>query len=335
MNPYYASSPAANKANLIAYRDAAKSGWIVKGGNNTKVTYDERHDYDAALWRLEGSDESFRLINKATGLALTYPSVVASTQCFILTPEGSTFSLHRSKELVAAMSPDAFYLNPTNQSVLDKGRVNVEGNSVELVLFKNGTADVTGGKGSSFVFMPVEQRTVEVKPADTEYVTVSVMKEDVACGYDTSTKMFAFTASTEAEEGLSVTRATNNPVRMVATVADGVQFTSWVNTATGAVCSTSPTFVYDGEEAATFEAVFSGTPTGIDEADVSADGSVWVNADGSLGYASDVEAVSVYDSSGMLLVSGAPSRIRLEDMAPGLLIVKINNTGKAVKIIRK
>lgn len=335
LNPYYANSPTANKANMLAYYDSANSKWLIKGANNTKANYDGFQDYDASLWRLEGNAKSFRLINKATGLALTNPHNVASTQRFTLSEQGSKYCLHHSNELADAMSPDAFYINPIDANVMNVGRVNVEGSAVELVLFKNGTADVTGGKGSTFIFMPVKERKVEATSANEDEGTVSIAKEDIATSYNASTKVFNFTPSSATEDVLSVVRAIANPVKMTATAKEGSEFLAWINTATNEICSYSPVYTYDGVEDASFKATFSSHSTGIDDVCTSPETHIWINEDGTLGHTNSVKKIAIYNAVGCLLISGSPSCVNLDKLPSGVLIVRMNNTVNSIKLVNK
>lgn len=330
LNAYYANSPTANKSNMLAYYEAAKNRYIIKGASNTKSTYSDFHDPDAALWRLEGDVESFYLINKGTGLRLTYPQKTSSNERYSLTGEGSTFSLKRADALSGQMSPDAFYFDPTDAGVMSVGRVHCDGTTAELILFKNGTADIIGGKGSAMVLLPVEMRGVEVAVNDSGLGTAAIMKEDSISAF--SSGMFVYSIVGEAESQSVVFRSKNNPVRIVATPAsDEVKFEKWINAEDSSYVSDSKEFLYTGSDDARLIAVFSNT-TGMETVNGQSAARVWLDSS-ILMFTPDVRSVSIYNAAGMLVAAGSPRSLDCSKITSGIYLVNVNRGEYRCKLI--
>jgi hypothetical protein len=329
LNPYYANSPTANKANLLAYHDTANDRYIIKGASNTKSTYGDFHAPDIALWRLEGNAESFQLVNKGTGLRLAYPAKTTSNERFLLTEQGSSFCLNRADALDDKMSPDAFYFDPTDANFMNVGRVHCDGATAELILFKNGTADIVGGKGSAMTLIPVETRKVEVEANNPALGTVGILKDDVISGFEQG--MFVYNYPTELENGNVVSRSKSNPVRITASpVGDDVRFEKWINAADNSYVSDSKDFIYSEITDVSLVAVFS-FPDAIENISVQPV-NAWISSS-VLTFTRTAKFVSIYDISGCLIAEGTPQHLDCSRINTGIYLLNINKGEKQCKLV--
>lgn len=324
MNAYYASSGTVNKSNMIAYYENGNSRWIVKGGSNTKVGYSGFKDPEVAMWRFEGTEASFRLVNKATGLKLAYPASAASQQRFLLNETGSTFKLGRADALNNAMAADAFYIDPTDESLASIGRVNVDGSAAEFILYKNGVADITGGKGSTLVFMTVPVKTIDAVSSDYSLGEVKIKDEDAVTGY--ASGAFVFSPSDTYASVASLTRSAAASVTIVAQPKGYGKFVKWVNAVDESLLSTSSVLEYTDSPSLSIKAVFA-IPTGLEAAaSEDYDMSFYIEEGNTYLVGSpNVETVILFDLSGRRLLSASGQRLNIAGIQKGSYLVSLEN----------
>lgn len=258
MTPHYASSPNIKDARLVSYYNQEKGNWLVKGASNTHLNALNFYDPDLSLWRLEGTAQSFYLINKATGMKLAYPTQCKTNERYTLNEAGSLFQIHKSNTQNNKMQPDAYYIDPVDPQYAQAGRVHVEGVTTEFILFKNGMADVISGCGSSLIFMPVKMKTVMVTTQNSSLGDAVIMKDIVASKYDGEKKIFIFSPSNEAEKESQVCRAANNTVICKAIAKEGAKFIGWIDK-NGNEISKDETFAWTGETDQVLTATFEST----------------------------------------------------------------------------
>lgn len=330
MNAYYANSPSAQKANLVAYYDKANKRWIAKGASNTKVGVDTYTTPDCSLWRLEGTASSFYLVNKHNGLRLAYPAVNSANQRFVLNEDGNTFKISKSANLNASMSADAFYIDPTDASVASVGRINCDGSTVELILYKNGTADVTNGKGSTFIFSEPKMKKVEAKSSNSAIGTVSIEKDVVADSYGNN--VFTFVTPDKNEDMPIVWRSAAGTVRINASPANGAQFTTWTIEGSDKVYSTSPTCLYDETSDAVLVAHFDATD-GV-ASGMKTESTLSLSSDGRyLLVPENCGEVAVYSSDGRLRIRVSSGNISLEKLSKGVYVARMHNKGEVSRLV--
>ena len=316
LNPYYASSPSVQKANLMAYHNGSKL--IIKGACNTKEDNLSFTTPDNALWRLEGSTESFVLVNKGTGLQLTLPTVNAQQERYTLTEKGSTFTLKKSADLNQAMSIDAYYIDPTDGNYAAKGRVHADGATVELILFKNNTADITGGRGSSFIFIDVEEKLVTVTSSNDKIGTFNIAKSEEAIAFANDNFTFEVPSSV-FETSHSVTRAANNPVIIYAEpTAPGI-FDGWYNKADNRLISKDLTLTYNDTTSIDIEARFTDM-TGIDAP--AAIGSIgFIFSKESIRLTHPAESITIFSTSGQKVMEAKGDAVIATSLPKGVYTI--------------
>lgn len=263
ITPHYASSPNIKDARLVSYYNQEKGNWLVKGASNTHLNALNFYNPDLSLWRLEGTAQSFYLINKATGMKLAYPTQCKANERYTLNETGSLFQIHKSNTQNNKMQPDAYYIDPVDPQYAQVGRVHVEGVTTEFMLYKNGMADVISGCGSSLIFIPVKMKTVTVSTQNYSLGDAFIMKDSVISGYNEEKNIFVFSPSNEREKDSKVCRAANNAVICKAVAKDGAKFVAWIDK-DGNEISKDETFIWIEEIDQTLTATFETMDTAIE-----------------------------------------------------------------------
>lgn len=319
LNPFYASSGNVNKNNVIAYFETANNRWIGKGASNTKHENATFDDPDVSLWRLEGDANNCFFVNKGTGLKLAYPASNNAQQRFLLNETGNAFVLRKSNTLDPNMMPDAYYIDPKEPAVLNAGRINADGATAELILYKNGTADVTGGKGSTFIFIPTEMKTISVSSNKAEWGTAKIKKDKTATGY--ANGAFIFSESTEFEAEQTVLRSQKNTVSLVAEPTSTGKFLNWTNLANSTELGTEAAFSYSSIEDLSAQAVFQILTSmgNVNAVDVD----FYISGDKSqLTASSEVKEIVIFDAAGRCMLSTPSNALKISPLRTGVYLVK-------------
>ena len=317
MNPFYANSPTINKTNLVAYRPANADNYIIKSAANTHISNVDFSDPDAALWRLEGNSDKFYLINKGTNLRLTYPQ--GSDKHYTLSTEGNTFRIRKSAELDKKMQPDAYYLEPTDPTMLTNGRVHCEGATGELIIFKNGNADVVGGKGSTYIFIETPVKQIYAKANNEAWGTVHIRKDKVPAKFADGS--FIFEVPDEEELASPVFRSINNKVTLVAVPATDCKFVEWRNDS-GNVIANEATWEYTKEVDLVAEAIFA-RPTSINSTPSKDDYAPQLNPEGNcISVSAEGGTLTIYSSTCKKIQLTTEKKLHIGHLEHGIYIIK-------------
>lgn len=333
MNPYYASSATVNKNNVIAYFEAGNNRWIVKGASNTKIDNASFDDPEVSLWRFEGSESNFYLINKGTGLKLAYPATNATQQRFLLNAAGSAFVIRKSNTLDPAMQPDAHYIDPLDAAVLANGRINADGATAELILYKNGTADVTAGKGSTFIFIETPMKSVSVTSNNADWGVAKIRKDKKATSYVNGA--FVFTESADFETTQTVTRAQKNSIGLFAEPLGSASFKNWTDAVNSSVLNTSASFNYAMSADLNAQAVFE-SGTGVRNQKSGGIKISMTNDKSRILAPEYVKSITIIDIAGKCQQSVQSNEAGISALVPGVYLVKLTTDNKEfiVKMVK-
>lgn len=323
---YAINSAATAGANAgMGFSVNATLGTIVKGIIPVSpATVHPNQNKDKYLWRFENDGNGNVFIINKQGLKIDHPATAASAQRVLMTSEGKAYAF----TAVGGISTNnvtgtAFYFTPLDATYAAIGRLNCDGSTKELVLYKAGTnGDIlqTGGKGSLFWLYEVRMKTVSVSSSGSGSGMVMIMNDEG-----------------EPEEGNSVSKAQSIAVVVRASANVGSVFEGWKNKGTGEVVSAEPEYSYSGTEDIQLEAVFgTGSATSLNAAGLTAMNFFPNPSTGMVVCSGDVRATEIYSQSGQLLIATSGNRIDVSALPVGAYLVKLISADASVikKLIR-
>lgn len=324
---YNINSAATAGANAgLAPEVHATLGTIVKGiVPVSPATVHPDQNKDKYLWRFENDGNGNVIIINKSGLKIDHPATAASGQRVLVNDGGKAYSFTAVEGITTNnVSGTAFYFTPLDASYAAIGRLNCDGSTKELVLFKAGTnGDIlqTGGKGSLFWLYQVPMKSVSVSSSGTGAGLVMIMND-----------------AGEPEEGSSVSKAQSITVIVRASANVGSAFQGWKNKVTGQVVSTDAEYNYSGTEDIQLEAVFgSDSATSLNKAGLTAMSFYPNPASGMVVCSDDVLATEIYSQSGQLLMVTRGNRLDVSQLPVGVYVLKMISEDERVikKLTRK
>ena len=313
---YNMNSAATAGANAgMGFAEHATLGTIVKGTVPvTPATIHPDQNKDSYLWRFEDDGSgNVHIINK-TGFRIDHPGTAASAQRVLMTMEGKPYTLTEASGISTNnVSGTAFYFTPVDAEFAAVGRLNCDGATKELVLFKAGTnGDIlqTGGKGSLFWLYEVAMKSVSVSSSGTGS-GMAIIMNDLG----------------EPEAVSSVSKAQTLAVVVRASANVGSVFEGWKDVATGDIVSTDGEYSYTGTEDIALEAVFTlDSATSLNNATASALSFYPNPARGIVTCSADVTSTQLYSQTGQLVLETQGNRFDVSGLAPGVYVVKMNTS---------
>lgn len=317
---YNINSAATAGANAgMAPAVSATLGDIVKGiVPVSPATVHPDQNKDKYLWRFENDGNGNVFIINKSGLKMDYPAAAAAAQRVLMNTGGKTYTFTAVTGITTNnVSGTAFYFTPTDAAYAAIGRLNCDGSTKELVLFKAGTnGDIlqSGGKGSLFWLYEVPVKSVSVSASGTGAGLVMIMND-----------------AGEPEEGSVVSKAKSLTVVVRASANAGSVFEGWKNKATGEVLSTDAEYSYPGTEDVELEAVFSLDASTTLHTAGSKFMSFYPNpASGMVVCTDDVQATEIYSQSGQLLRVSNGNRFDVSALPVGAYLVKMISENETV-----
>jgi hypothetical protein len=320
---YNINSAATAGANAgMAPAVSATLGNIVKGiVPVSPATVHPDQNKDLYLWRFENDGNGNMFIINKSGLKIDHPATAAASQRVLMNTDAKAYTFTAVAGITTNnVSGTAFYFTPIDAAFAAIGRLNCDGSTKELVLFKastNGDILQTGGKGSLFWLYEVPMKSVSVSASGTGAGLVMIMND-----------------AGEPEEGSAVSKAQSLTVVVRASANVGSVFDGWKNKTTGEVLSTDAEFSYSGTQNVELEAVFSlDASTSLNNAG-SMSLSFYPNpATGMVVCTDDVLATEIYSQSGQLLRVNKGNRFDVSALPVGAYLVKMISENDTV--IRK
>ncbi len=313
---YNMNSAATAGANAgMGFAEHATLGSIVKGQVPVSpATVHPDQAKDIYLWRFEddGSGNVY-IINKG-GLAIDHPGTAASAQRVQMSTEGKPYTITEVSGISTNnVSGTTFYFTPVDAEFAAVGRLNCDGSTKELVLFKAGTnGDIlqSGGKGSLFWLYEVAMKTVTVTSTGTGMGMALIMNDEG-----------------EPEAANTVSKAQTLAVVVRAAANVGSTFEGWKDVATGNIVSTEAEYSYTATDDIELEAVFTlDSATSLNSANKSSLNFYPNPARGIVTCSEDVSFTQLYSQTGQLVLETQGNRFDVSGLAPGLYVLKMNST---------
>lgn len=324
---YTMNSAASAGANAgMGFEVNATMGNIVKGiVPVSPATVHPDQNKDKYLWRFENDGNGNVFIINKSGLKIDHPATAASGQRVLMNTEGKAYSFAAVEGITTNnVSGVSFYFTPIDAAFAAIGRLNCDGSTKELVLFKAGTnGDIlqTGGKGSLFWLYDVPMKSVSVSSSGTGTGLVIILND-----------------AGEPEEGSSVSKAQSLTVVVRASANVGSVFQGWKNKVTGEMVSAEPEYNYSGTQDIQLEAVFSSnSTTSLNNTGLTAMNFYPNPAIGIVVCSDNVLSVEIYSQSGQQLMVSNGNRFDVSQLSTGVYMLKMVSEHQTVysKIIKK
>ena len=324
---YNMNSAATAGANAgMGFAESATLGNIVKGlVPVSPATVHPDQNKDKYLWRFENDGNGNIFIINKSGLKIDHPATTASGQRALMNTTGKAYTFNAVTGITTNnVTGTAFYFTPLDAAYAAVGRLNCDGSTKELVLFKAGTnGDIlqSGGKGSLFWLYEVPMKTVSVTSSGTGAGMVVILND-----------------AGEPEEGNSVSKAKSLTVVVRASANVGSAFEGWKNVTTGAIISTDAEYSYTGAESVQLEAVFTvSSTTALKNAGLT-ELSFYPNpATGLVVCSENVTATEIYSQSGQLISRTSGHRFDVSSIPTGTYILRMISGENSIykKLLRK
>lgn len=280
---------------------------------------------DAYLWRFENDGSGNVIIVNKLGLKINHPVTVGSGQRVTINAEGKSYTYTAVTGITAnGVSGTAFYFTPLDATYANVGRLNCDGSTKEIVLYKagsNGDIAQTGGKGSLFWLYEVPMKTITVSYTGTGAGIVVVLGDN---------------GDPETNTTVSKAQAAVVKIRAVANV--GSEFEGWKNVSTGSIVSTEAEYSYTETADIQLEATFTDVSTSLSYNKAGKQLDFYPNpATATIVCTQNVLKMQMFSQSGQLVKETFGNHFDVSELPSGVYILKMMSKNNSVnkRLIKK
>lgn len=312
-------------AGLGAYEHVTL-GTIIKGVVPVSpATIHPDQTKDTYLWRFENDGNGNIIIINKLGLKVNHPATAATGQRVAMNTEGKSYAYNAVSGITTnGVSGTAFYFTPLDATYAAIGRLNCDGSTKEIVLYKagsNGDIAQTGGKGSLFWLYEVPMKTITVSYSGTG-AGIAVVLDD----------------NGDPEMNTTVSKAQAATVKVRASPNAGSKFDGWKNVNTGNIVSTESEYSYTGTADIQLEATFTDVSTSLSYNKAGEQLDFYPNpATATIVCTQNVLKMQMFSQSGQLVKETFGNHFDVSELPSGVYILKMMSKNNSVnkRLIKK